>query len=237
MRQWWSWLVTSCVFVMLASLMWVHLRDVAAPAPFPEKIESESAPGTSGADSANYSSANYEEAREAGQMVTITGPMARYVMTQQAAEDAAWEARHSHSSLPVAPSGLRGEAVNPDSPVGTTSTVVQQSFAVARAVNVPFELPPHAANPQLRGTFHASTARGSADAAKVEFLVLDERQYEELLSGRASRALFAAEPACDQEVNFSLPPTLDEPVRYHLVFRNPVRSPQKTVRADFHVDF
>lgn len=238
MRQWFGWLVTSCVFVVLASLVWVYMRDVAAPAPFPEKLQTESAPAAS-------EPANYEEAQEAHEMVTITGPMAQYVAKQQAGWDAGLgatgdtapeERRSGHPAIAVKPNILRGEAVNPDSPVGTTSTVVHQSFGVVWAVNVPFELPPHAANPQLRGTYHASM-RGGADQAKVGFLVLDEQEYEKLVSGRSSNALFAAEPACDQEVNFGLPPTRDAPVRYHLVFRNAARSPQKTVAADFRVDF
>ena len=54
----------------------------------------------------------------------------------------------------------------------------------------------------------------------------------------AGEAVFSSEAGPNQEVNTALPPTLDEPATYYLVFRNNARSiEKKVVQADFRIDF
>ena len=117
--------------------------------------------------------------------------------------------------------------------------MLHRNFVVADMVNWPFEVPAHAANPQLRGTYRAFLKVGNAlspDPAHVEFLLLNEQQYGELMGGHPGDAILSAPSS--QEVATSLPPTLDQPAKYHLVFRNHSgKAAKKVVRADFHIDF
>ena len=117
---------------------------------------------------------------------------------------------------------------------------MRKTFGVATIVDVPFELPAHASTPQLRGTYRSFLLDAeSGDAtADVEFLLLNQRQYGDFLNGRPAEALFSADGAHDQEVNTSMPPTLDQPGKYYLVFRNNSSGGEKkVVQADFRVDF
>jgi hypothetical protein len=109
-------------------------------------------------------------------------------------------------------------------------------------MQLPFQVPAHAYSPQLHGTFRSYLQGGkpemNADKANVEFLLLTDQEYNDLVGGRPSDAVFSAEDAHDQEVNADLPPTLDKPMTYHLVFRNNAHSgPRKLVQADFRIDF
>jgi hypothetical protein len=128
-----------------------------------------------------------------------------------------------------------------NSVVGSTMPVLQSTFRVRAAVQVPFQVPPHAATPRLKGSYQSFLKAGSTDSessADIEFLVLNEQQYVDFLSKRAGEAVFAAEDAQHQEVNAHFPPTLDRPQKYHLIFRNNSKGHEKKfVQADFHMEF
>ena len=129
-----------------------------------------------------------------------------------------------------------------DSPVGTSSAIVHKALSVANIIDLPFQVPAHAATPRLHGTFHSYVQvggmRSSEDDANIDLLVLNEQQHADLLSGRAGEAVFSAEDAHDQEVNFNMPPTFNQPTKYFLVFRNnTAKADKKIVQADFRVDF
>jgi hypothetical protein len=49
--------------------------------------------------------------------------------------------------------------------------------------------------------------------------------------------LMSVEASHDQEVNFDLPASSDQPVKYYLVFRNASGGGSKVVHASFQVDF
>jgi len=126
--------------------------------------------------------------------------------------------------------------------VATSNAILHQTFRVAGIVNLPFEVPAHASNPQLRGTYRSYLKQNgspSSDASgDVEFLLLNEQQYGEFLNGRAGEAVFSAEDAHRLEVNTGLPPTFDQAAKYHLIFRNNSRNlGKKVVEADFRIDF
>jgi hypothetical protein len=145
--------------------------------------------------------------------------------------------RNSHVSQEVLPAN---ERVAP-SPVGTEQIILHKTFTVAYSVGFPFTVPPHAARPHLQGTFQSfvhDANHQSDDAANLDFLVLSQDQHEDFVHGRPSEALFSAEASHNQEVNFDLPSSLDQPVKYFLIFRaSPGGVPNKIVEADFHVDF
>jgi hypothetical protein len=72
----------------------------------------------------------------------------------------------------------------------------------------------------------------------VEFLLLNETQYDAFLTGHPSDALFPADESHYQEVNVSIPPTFGQPAKYYLVFRNNAGGKaKKFVQADFRIDF
>jgi hypothetical protein len=128
-----------------------------------------------------------------------------------------------------------------DSVVGTTNKVLHQTFLVAGAVDVPFEVPAHAYSPELRGTFRSFIqASGAPTTAPgdVEFLLLSEPQYSALLHGQPSDAVFSADATHNQEVNANLPPTLNQGAKYHLMFRNvSPKTGKRVVQAEFEMNF
>jgi len=125
--------------------------------------------------------------------------------------------------------------------VGTRSQVLQQTFAVAGTVDLPFEVPAHAYNPKLHGTFRSfiqSGGKPSATPGDIDFVLLDENQFSAYLDGQPSEAVFSTDATHDQEVNANLPPTLNHPAKYHLIFRNVLpKSGKRVVQADFELEF
>ncbi len=221
MKQWLGWLVTTVVLVLVASYAWTHRRHIAVPETDSAQLQTQ---------------ATYEEAQEAQKAVTITGPMADYVARQQgsAAETPAQTKTASQTLTTVEQVG--------DSPVGTSKPILHKTFRVAGVVDLPFEIPAHASTPQLHGTYRSFLEQAGAQSgdsgAEVEFLLMNEKQFADLLSGRPGEATFSAEDAHSQEVNFSIPPTFGQPAKYYLIFRNNSAGKEKMyVQADFRVDF
>jgi len=169
--------------------------------------------------------------------VTMIGPLANYMARQGQPQVETLQA----VPYKPTPSDHVGGSV-----VGTSNALLHQTFAVHGIVDLPFDVPAHAATPKLRGNYRSfsgrsaanASASGSDDAADVEFLLLNEKQYSEFLGGRPSEAVFSAEDSHDQEVNANLPPTFGKPAKYYLVFRNNSRGGGKRlVQADFRIDY
>jgi len=222
-------LVAAFILVLIGGYGWTHWHSAA------EAVATPDAPVV-------VPETTYAEAREAHQAVGVAGPLADYMLHRKTAD--------VETLKPIAYRASAADHVADDSPVGTSRAILQQTFGVASIVNLPFELPAHASNPLLRGTYksflkQAGAKQASAEAsdADVEFLVLTEKQYNEFLNGQSSEAVFSAENSHDQEVNASLPPTRDQAVKYFLVFRNNRHEAGKHevgktfVQADFRVDF
>jgi hypothetical protein len=236
MQRWLGWLAVSFVVVLVGSYTWVHRHTVPIPA----------------AETVADNHPSYDEERQAGQMVTVSGPMADYVLRQKPANVETNVETLQPISYAVKPSVVDHVG---DSPVGTSSALLHKTFNVAAIVDVPFELPAHASNPQLRGMYRAflgGSGQGASQqgdvrragdnsedgAAGVEFLLLNEQQYADFLSGHPGDALFSADRASAQEINVSMPPTYAQPAKYHLVFRNGTSAGgKKAVQADFRLDF
>jgi len=221
MKMWLRFMIAGVVLVIILSLAWTHrnraITAVAAPALEPTPV----------------SYGDYDEAHQAQQMVTVTGPMADYATRQSPMKV------ETLQSIPYKPAA--SDHVG-DSPVGTGRDLLHKTFAVANVVDLPFEVPAHAANPQLRGTYRSFAKQGGApssdDAADVDFLLMNERQFSDFLHGRPVEAVFDAEGAHDQELNTTLPPTFGQSAKYYLVFRNAAASGgKKVVQADFRIDF
>jgi hypothetical protein len=136
----------------------------------------------------------------------------------------------------IAPS----DRVSP-SPVGTTQTVLQKTGNLKVSATFPFEIPAHAAQPHLHGIFESFVGQvhgASDETANIDFLILNQEQQADSAGNRASEALFSLEASHNQAVNFDLPPSMNQPVKYYLVFRNPGGGKSsKVVEANFRVDF
>lgn len=145
----------------------------------------------------------------------------------------------------AAENSVHARNASDSSPVGTTRPLLHKTFNLSGMVDVPFEVPPHASTPQLKGTYRSYLAQGgvqpasqtTTDDGEVEFMVLSEQQHADLLAGRPSDALFSADAASNGEVDFTLPPTFGQTTKYFLVFRNATAANKKVVQADFRIDF
>jgi len=224
MKTWFGWLMICCTLV-LVGFAWTHRHHVTsiAAAPFPEPV-----PDTQNADPI---------VGDAKQSVTVTGPLADYMARQKPANIETLKQVSVSVSHEVVASDHVGGSV-----VGTSASILHKTFAVTGVADLAFDVPAHAATPRLHGTYKSYAKQGgvqtSDETADVEFLLLSEAQFGDLLNGHAGDAIFAAEDAHDQEVNTSLPPTRDKAVKYYLVFRNNSRSAtRKIVQADFTIDF
>jgi hypothetical protein len=224
MKQSTNWLVVSCVLLFVGAFAWTHWPHAAPAGPTLAQQEAET-------------NATYDEVHEAQNAVTVAGPLANYMARQ---EQSKVETLQPISHKTTALDHVGGSVV------GTSSPILHQTFSVASIVNLPFEVPAHAANPQLHGSYRSfvKPAGGkpgeteSTDAANVEFLVLNEAQYAQFLNGHDSEAIFSADDAHDQEVNTGLPVTINQPAKYFLVFRNNApKAGKKLVQADFRIDF
>lgn len=126
------------------------------------------------------------------------------------------------------------------SPVGTTQTILRKTFNLKTSETFPFEIPAHATRPHLHGIFEsfAGHVHGTSDeTANVDFVLLNQAQYEDFTAQRPSEALMSVEGSHNQAVNYDLPPSLDQPVKYYIVFRSASGNTKKVVVADFHVEF
>lgn len=125
--------------------------------------------------------------------------------------------------------------------VGSSLRILHQTFRVHSTAQVTFVVPAHAATPRLRGTYESFFRQAGQESdtdAEIELLVLNEQQFADFLNKRSGEATFSADDAHAQEVNTSLPPTLAQPEKYHLIFRNNSRGPEKKfVQADFRMEF
>lgn len=218
-----SWLKPALIVVVLAvmaSYFWHNRRHVAS---------SVAAPATSASENSEPASA---EAEEANQSITVAGPLANYML----------------HGKPVPIQIVKGISYKEtaedrvgESPVGTRRDVLHKAIRVSGLTDVRFQLPPHSATPQLRGSFQSyppPSDTPSNDAnADISFLVLSDRQYTDFLQGRPGEPIFSAEATHNQAVDATLPPSLDRPVTYHLVFLADGAAKQAVVQTDFHIDF
>jgi hypothetical protein len=127
------------------------------------------------------------------------------------------------------------------SPVGTSQNILQKTFNLKGTAVFPFEVPAHAVQPHLHGIFASfiGQAHGpSDDTANISFLILNEEQNAQFASNHESESMFSVEASHNQAVNFDLPPSMNHPVKYYLVFRSPEGSKgSRVVQASFRVDF
>lgn len=218
MKRWLGSIACGLIVIAAGYYVWIHLRHAPAQ---------KSGTGTPVFDETT----EYAEQKAAHEAVTFTGPLVNYMSHEKPGQ--------IETIQPAVYKPISADHVG-DSPVGTSVTLIRQTFRLGVIVDVPFELPPHASTPHLHGTYDAFT-KGTAqtsDPGAIEFLLLNERQYSDFLNDRPGEALFSADAAPSGEVNVTLPPTFGHAAKYYLVFRNASVKPQKqAVNANFQLDF
>lgn len=223
MRSIFGLMVCSICVLGMVGYGWMHLRHTADSLQIePSKI----------VETAKQAETKYAEAQGGDQGVAFVGPLATYMSKEGRVPV---EKVRAVEYKPTT-SDLVGGSV-----VGTSIPILHSKFHVSVIVDVPFEVPAHAATPTLRGSFRSFIQAGkvpTSDAdADVEFQVVNDPQFSNFLNRKPSEALFAADATHNQEVNVSLPPTLDKPTRYHMVFLNGSPKTKKVLDADFRIDF
>lgn len=216
-------MVSSLVLVAIALYGWMHLRHTA------DSAELQSGPILQQARQAQQT---YAEAQDAHQTVTLAGPLANYFNRKDGTKI---EVVRASAHRAIASDHVGGSVV------GTSMPVLQDKFRVAGIMDLPFEVPAHAATPQFRGNFRSfiqAEGKPTADTdADVDFRLLSDDEFSNFVDNKPSEALFSADATHNQEVNASLPPTLAKPATYHIVFMNTSRKTKKVVQADFRIDF
>ncbi len=218
-----------CIVVVVLYSLWSYRHQMAAVI-----AARTAAPPSTSSEPDQAINKTVDEAQEAHGPGTFAGPLADYVSSKIGLKVETLRYK------PVASDHVGGSVV------GTSSGILHQTFGVRDIVQLAFEVPAHAATPQLRGNYRSFLERAGAqtsdEGADVEFLVLNEQQYNDFLNGHPGEAAFSAEDAHDQDVNTELPPTFGQPARYHMVFRNNSSNNghgtgKKFVQADFRIDF
>ena len=181
----------------------------------------------------------FAEAQEAQKTVAFTGPLVDYISRQKGSPEAKEAKPVETLQAPFKPS--QSDHVG-GSVVGTSMPILQTTFRVRGAVQVPFEVPAHAASPRLMGSYQSflkvAGAQNDDAGAEIGFLVLNDQQFSDFLNGRAGEAAFSADDARQQEVNTGLPPTMNQAQAYHLVFLNDSKGKEKKfVQANFRIEF
>jgi len=120
---------------------------------------------------------------------------------------------------------------------------LRKTFPVKDYVKFEFVIPPHSAQPRLRGSFRSFVTRSSGatisdDSANVELLVLNEEEFGAFVQGSSGSATYSIDHIHKQTVDFAFASTMDQPQKFYLVFSNPPGGPRnKFVDADFTASF
>jgi len=164
---------------------------------------------------------------------SVVSPLAEFIEKANPLQKTEEAPRKPHPSDLIAPS-----------PVGTGTAIVHKTFAITSTAQFLFQVPPHAASPQLHGTYHSFAKNSGVQSADqdgdgdIDLLLMNDQQYSDFLSGRPADVIYSVDASHDSDVSLGLPATRDQPVQYYLVFRNSPSSPgKKVVQADFRVDF
>ena len=119
---------------------------------------------------------------------------------------------------------------------------LHKTFKVATYVQFPFDVPARAFNPKLQGSFKAYPQGKSPDAgddsSNVDFLLLNAEEFDDFTHHRSGAVRYSIGAAHRQDVDYALPATMEDPVKYFIVFRNSTpNGPPRMVDADFTISF
>lgn len=121
--------------------------------------------------------------------------------------------------------------------------LVHKVFSVNKYTQFAFVVPPHQGHARVHGDFQSFTKREAPDStsdktADVDLMLLNDQEFNDFQHGQMESATRELDPAHNQMVDWSVPPSYDEPQQYHLVFSNSDGTTgPKFVKADFTVSF
>ncbi len=121
-----------------------------------------------------------------------------------------------------------------------TISILDKTFNLKTSATFPFEIPPNSTHPHIHGVFQSflSQTHDSGEISNIDFVVMNQEQEDNFANNRPSESLFSAEASHSQAVNFDLPPSYAQPVKYYLVFENSQNNKTtKSIQANFRVEF
>lgn len=120
---------------------------------------------------------------------------------------------------------------------------LHRTFKVAGYTKFPFRVPAEQVNPKLQGSFRAFVKKTEEDATSeqpspVDVMVMTPAEFDAFAHGRGGEISYSIDASEGQSVDYALPPTLDTPADYYLVFHNSEQgASSKMVQADFTLSF
>jgi hypothetical protein len=116
-------------------------------------------------------------------------------------------------------------------------------FSVNKYAQFAFVVPPHQGHARIYGDFQSFARRDAPNStsdktADVDLMLLNDQEFNEFRHGQMQSATRELDPAHNQMVDWSVPPSYDDPLQYHLVFSNSDDTTgPKFVKADFTITF
>jgi hypothetical protein len=119
---------------------------------------------------------------------------------------------------------------------------LHKTFRVGEYTKYDFEVPAHATAPKLQGNFKSflpgTKPESASEAANVDFMLMNADEFDAFVHSRGAMVRYSISAAHDQTIDYALPPTFENPVKYYVVFRNSSDPKQaRMVAADFSVSF
>jgi len=171
---------------------------------------------------------------DAGDLVTVTGPMIVWMRDKQKHEQAAQQV-----SVSPEPQSMDHVVV---AAAEKPTNFLHEVFPISDYASFAFVVPPYQVNPRLHGHFRSFTRKGlhsvsqSEKTAAVDLMVLNQQEFDDFAHGRPGGATYELDSAQNRTVDFVVPTAHDRPETYHLVFLNRART-TKMVDADFTATF
>jgi len=120
---------------------------------------------------------------------------------------------------------------------------LHKTFSVQKFETFELEVPAHCLRPRVHGDFRSfrygeQGNRASDDAASIDVLLLDEKQFKDFSEGPGGDSTRSVQNSYERQIDWALPSSFDNPQKYYLVFSNSTGKPKtKMVEADLTLSF
>ena len=122
---------------------------------------------------------------------------------------------------------------------------LHKTFSIQKYESFELQVPSHCLRPRLHGDFRSyrygdQGNRASDEAADIDVLLLDEQQFNDFShgSGPGEAPTRSTQNAYEQQIDWALPSSFENPRKYYLIFNNATGKPKtKIVEADMTLSF